>query len=135
MAVIGLYSLFYFIPRFGGPEDTVANIKLEMSDLNLIVDPAFADLNSSIPRIYVDEGQRVILTFESDEEMTFRILGYGLDVDIGPDRIGMVLDFIASIPGPHDLEAEIPAPEGEVNFSYIRVGILEVISKPPESGR
>ncbi len=133
--VPSVYGLFYIFPLFVNPRDPVVNIKLEISDLNLIVDPSFTDPNSSIPRILVNQNQRIIFTFESDEEVTFRIFGYNLDIDIGPTRIGLVLDFNASIPGSHDLEIVLPPPEGEINVSHIRVGILEVASKSPESGR
>ncbi|MEE8238872.1 MAG: hypothetical protein V3R13_02150 [Nitrososphaerales archaeon] len=133
--IVGIYGLFYFFPQLVTPEDQIANIKLEISDLNLIVDPAFTAPNSSIPRILVNQNQRVIFTFESDEEVTFRIFNYNLNIDIGPTRLGLVLDFNASIPGSHDLELLLPAPEGEINVSHVRVGILEVSSKSPESGR
>ncbi len=132
--ILGIYGLFYFFPQLVTPEDQIANIKLEISDLNLIVDPAFTDPNSSIPRILVNQNQRVIFTFESDEEVTFRIFNYNLNIDIGPTRLGLVLDFNASIPGSHDLELLLPAPEGEINVSHVRVGILVVSSKSPESG-
>ncbi|MEE9282943.1 MAG: hypothetical protein V3U49_02575 [Nitrososphaerales archaeon] len=132
--ILGIYGLFYFFPQLVTPEDQIANIKLEISDLNLIVDPAFTAPNSSIPRILVNQNQRVIFTFESDEEVTFRIFNYNLNIDIGPTRLGLVLDFNASIPGSHDLELLLPAPEGEINVSHVRVGILVVSSKSPESG-
>lgn len=129
--VLGASGLIYLVPLIRDTDDRDTTISLKISALKLIVDPSFLAPNSSIPRILVLQDQKVILTFESDEDLTFRVLGYNLEVDIGPTRIGSVLRFNASIPGSHDLELLLPPPEGEINFSVVRVGILVVSSNPP----